>query len=347
MNTFSKFLQNYNKSINPVIEKIFDNEKSKFEKISPLAAEFIEDYKNFSLGGKKLRGAEILLGYQMFGGKNNQQALLASSVIEIAHSFLLIHDDIIDQDSLRRGNPTMHKKYSTKFGDHFGMSLAIVVGDEGNFLAYKTLNSLKLDPTYINQSAKLLSELLMEVGLGEALDITYEKEKRYTEQDVLLVHRYKTANYTISGPLSLGAILAGAKEDALSAILKFGIPVGTAFQLRDDELGMFSTEDQIGKPVDSDLKEGKVTLLIIKAKEKASLKEREFLNYAHGNPNLTSKDTQRVRKIMIETRALEYSQTASRKLVEEGKRFIPKVTKNKKFQKLLSKLADYVIERDS
>lgn len=345
MDEFVKYFLEYKKKVNPVIKEVFGQEKDYVSKIAPLAGQLVGDYKEFLSGGNKLRGCEIFLGYQMFGGENKKIGLKASLVIEIIHSFLLMHDDFMDNDDLRRGKPAMHKKYAEKFGDHYGESLAIVLGDEGCFFAYQLLNRLKISAERLSWATSLLSRTLVEVGIGQALDITYEKEKDLSEEKVLQIHRYKTADYTISTPLSIGAILAGADKRKLKAIKKFGIPVGIAFQLRDDELGMFSTEKQLGKPVNSDLKEGKVTLLIVKALEGASKKDGKFLKYAHGNKCLTRREVRRVREIMKTTGALEYSKLTSRKLVEEGKKFVPQITKDSHFQFLLSQLADFVIER--
>lgn len=347
MKVFERYLKKYNQDINPVIDDFFAETKKKVTSIAPLTGQMVDDYKEFLMGGKKLRGCGILLGYEMFGGRNKGQGLLASLTIEIIHAFLLIHDDIMDRDKLRRGRPTMHIKYAKEHGEHYGISMAIDVGDEGIFLAYNLLNSLDLPRERLSKATQFLSHLLMETGLGQALDITYEVEKRFTEEDVLKVHRYKTAEYTIPGPISIGAILAGAREAQLQDIKDFGIPVGIAFQLRDDELGMFSTEEELGKPVDSDLRESKVTILIVKAFELAKGEDLNFLKYAHGNKNLTVKEVERVRKIIKDTGALEYSQKLSRKLVEDGKKFIPRITYNPKYQQLLSELADFTIERQS
>lgn len=344
---FFDYLLAYNKKLEPILNNIFDEEKNSISKLVPMAGEMVGDYKEFLSGGKKLRGTEIFLGYEMFGGKNEQTGLKASLVIEIVHSFLLMHDDIMDNDSVRRGRPTMHKKYSSLFGPHYGLSLAMTLGDEGMFLAYRILNSLDLPGERLSKATGYLSQVLIEVGIGQALDLTYEKQKKFLLDSVLQVHRYKTAEYTISGPLSIGAILAGADEVKLKALKNYGIPVGTAFQIRDDELGMFSTEDKLGKPVDSDLKEGKITLLIVKALEKAEGEDKKFLEYAHGNSNLTVSEVERVREIIKKTGALEYSQQTAKKLVEEGKQYIPHITDDKKYQELLSQLADFVIERKS
>jgi len=133
----------------------------------------------------------------------------------------------------------------------------------------------------------------------------------------------------------------------LGAIEEFGLPIGIAFQLRDDELGMFSDEKTLGKPADSDLKEGKNTLLFVKALELGNKEQKKFLKYARGNPNLTLKEVEKVRRILIDTEALAYSQNLSRELVEKGKKFIPQITRDPKLQDTLRKMADFMVQRGS
>lgn len=347
MSSLVDFIKKYNQDLEPQLQEIFQRARKKAEDISPVAARLVDDYQEFVGGGKRLRGALTVLGYQMFGGQNYEEILKASLAIEIVHSFFLVQDDIMDQDELRRGKPTVHMKYQKEYGLHYGTSMALVVGDEGLFLAYYLLSSLKLDPGKVLKALKYFNEVGTEVGIGQALDLTYEREKKYTEEDVLRVHRYKTAEYSIVAPLCVGAILAGADESKLAAIKDFGIPVGVAFQLRDDELGMFSTREVLGKAVDSDLKAGKVTLLIVKALENADQKDKEFLEKVYGDRNISTEDAERVREIIKKVGAPEYSQKKSQDLVEEGKRFIPEVTDNSEYQQMLNELADLVIARES
>ena len=345
MNSFVKYLSQYNQDIQPVIDNFFESEKKMVEKIAPIAKIMVDDLKEFLEGGKKLRGALTLLGYEMFGGAHKNTGLLASLVIEIVHAALLIHDDFMDRDDLRRGKPTIHKKYS-KYGEHYGASMAVNIGDEGLFTAMNLLSSLDIDGEKKAYATKFLSRLLMETGLGQALDISYEKEK-FREEDILRLHRYKTAEYTISGPISIGAILAGASEKDLVKIKEFGIPIGIAFQIRDDELGLFGKEKELGKPVDSDLRESKATLLIIKAFESAKGADLEFLKFAWGNKNLSMKEIEKVREIIKRAGVIKYSEKLSREYVRDGSKFIPKVTKSLRYQKLLSDLAEFTIERQS
>ncbi len=347
MPNFLSELKKYNQEVVPYLEQVFEEAKTRAAEIYPPMSELVDDYKHYLKGGKKLRGWEITLGYEMFGGRGRDEILLGSLVIEIAHSFLLIHDDIMDNDSLRRGEETLHIKYAKKHGSHFGISLAINMGDEGAFLAYRLLSTLDFPAERKVRAFDLLSRILMEVGIGQALDITFEAEKHFSEEDVLTVHRYKTAEYTISGPLSIGAVLAGADENKLKVIKKFGIPIGIAFQIKDDELGMFSTEAELGKPIGSDLREAKVTILIVKAFENAKGEDLKFLKHAFGNPNLTEDEVEKVRGIIMSSGALEYSQTLSKKQVQESKKYIPQITTDKHYQQILTELADFAITRTS
>lgn len=327
------------------MKSVFKREYQHAAKVDPVAATLVKSFEDFLEGGKKLRGAILMLGYEMFGGKDRKQALLASLAVEITQSALLIHDDIMDQDSLRRGKPTMHKLYEKMFGKHYGESMGIIVGDEGFFLASSLLTSLDFPAAIVVKANALYNKILREVGLGQALDISYVKQKKMGEEWVFRIHHYKTAGYTIFGPLAIGAILAGAGETEISLLEEFGTQVGVAFQIHDDELGMFSTEEQLGKPSDSDLREGKLTLLMVKAFEKAKREDLKILKKSYGNKNLTEKDIEKVRRIIKKTGALEYSQEKCQELVAEGKKVIPKITKDRYYQQLLSELADLVIER--
>lgn len=344
MNQFLDYLQKYNRDIEPLAEGFFSEQKKKAMEISEVAGKMVGELGGFLKGGKKLRGALVMLGYEMYGGKDVKAGLLASLVAEILHGALLIHDDIMDQDELRRGKETLHKSYG-KLDPHHGVSMAITIGDLGFFLALELLNSLDLPSDRLSKATEVLSSYLVETGFGQALDLTYALNKRFNEEDVLRVHQYKTAEYTFYGPLSVGAILAGAYDENLRFFRDFAIPVGIAFQLRDDELGMFASELELGKSVSSDIREGKVTLLISKALKASSVSDRKFLRSVWGNPKIIGEEIERVKRIIRECGSLEYSQKLSRKLVRDGKKFIPMVTSNQKYQKLLSELADLGIER--
>jgi geranylgeranyl diphosphate synthase type I len=205
----------------------------------------------------------------------------------------------------------------------------------------------KLDEERKIDASIYLSRLLQRVAFGQGLDVTYEQMKDISEHDVMQVHLHKTSIYTVGGPLKIGALLGGLSKNRIDKIEKFGEPVGIAFQLRDDELGLFSDEKTLGKPIGSDIKEGKNTILRIKAIENANSRDRIFLQHAYGNRKITKREVKRVQEITIRTGALDYSQKLGKKLVEKGKKFIPEITENLELQDTLSHMADFMIGRDS
>lgn len=348
------YLKDYIKKSTPFLEKIFKEREKEAAKISPITAEMLRIYHNF-MGGKNIRGALTKLGYKCFGGKNEKKILEASLMVEIAHAFLLMHDDVYDQDSLRRGLPTIHIQYEKIHNErfkkadpqHFGRCMAINLGDVGMMISHLILVNSDFSSRNKEKVLRRFDQVLLETVFGQEIDIVYECMEEVTEEDVMRVHHYKTANYTVTGPLQYGALFAGASEEEIKKIEKYGLPVGIAFQLRDDELGMFSEEKKLGKPIGSDIRENKNTLLRLKAWEWAEPQDRKFLEFAYGNRNLNKEDVEKVKKITIRTGALAYSQKLSRKLVKKGKRYVPLITKDPKFQDTLYKMADFMIERDS
>ena len=357
--TAKKYLTDYAERAQGFLDEFFEQKIREIRYIgegtrgSALAVDMLEKYKAFSTGGKKLRGALIQLGFELAGGEK-QDVLQASVSIELIHSFLLMHDDIQDLDDLRRGNPTIHKQYEQdhkkkslkRDTEHFGLAMGINLGDLGAYLGMEVI--LRSDLPEVNKVAAAihLSRLLQRVSYGQGLDITLERMEDVDERDVMQVHLNKTGIYTIEGPLKIGGLLGGMNIESTQKIEGYGEPIGIAFQLRDDELGLYSDEGELGKPVGGDVREGKNTLLRVKAMEFSNKKEREFLKKAYGNPKLTKAQLKKVRQITESTGALDYSQKLAKELVKKGKKEIPRLTKSKAKQKLLADFADFVIKRD-
>ncbi|MEM2535155.1 MAG: polyprenyl synthetase family protein, partial [Candidatus Nezhaarchaeales archaeon] len=182
---------------------------------------------------------------------------------------------------------------------------------------------------------------------GQILDMTLEKESlgMVKEKDVLEVHRLKTAIYTIDGPLRMGGVLARADRELLNAYSKYAIPVGIAFQLQDDILGVFGDEKVVGKPVDSDIKEGKKTLLVVKAWERATPEQRKILERTLGNRYASNEDVEMVREVIRSTGALDYVRKLALKLAEEGSSALDEADISYDVKKILKDLAKLVVER--
>ena len=350
-------LKEYISEVSPYLEEFFQKQRINAAKISPIAEDMVARFEDF-IGGKRLRGSLTKLGYEIFGGKPTNDIYKASAIIEIIHGFGLMHDDIMDEDELRRKKPTMHIQYENlhadKYSDSkrdqklFGTSMALNVGDLGPFYANLIIEDTDFAPEIKMGFLKRLSEIVIQTVHGQGLDVSSEQDNKPDEDTVMDIHKFKTAFYTISGPLQYGAILAGAdtSDPRYQALEEFGIPVGIAFQLRDDELGMFSKSEKFGKPIYSDLRQGKNTVLFAKAFENASAEQLEILEAAHGNPDVTEEDLQKVNQILEDTGAVEYSQEISWDLVAQGKEHVSQITDNPEHKEMLDLVADFVVSRD-
>ncbi len=182
--------------------------------------------------------------------------------------------------------------------------------------------------------------------LGEMLDVElpYLKETRM-EDDVMMIHRLKTAEYTITYPLIVGAILAGGSEKLLADIKRLGYSLGIAFQIQDDILGVFGDEKQLGKSVTSDIEEGKNTLLIIQALKNCNLKQKEILDKYYGQGKIGGKELSSIREVFKEAGALKYSQEKADQLIKDAKVVIKQMEISENKKNLLTQMADFLVQR--
>lgn len=355
-NIAKQTLTQYKKRVEREIVKYFETEIPKARKVSSFSGQVIKKLGGFTLrGGKRLRAAFVYYAYLLLNGRNKREIVKTSVFIELIHSYLLIEDDIMDESDTRRGKATMHKIYrdyhlrnfKKRDPQHFGESIAINVGLISSHLGLNILNNSKFPVEYKEKAIKKLNEQLAQTGYGQIHDVLLEVQKQVKEADVLRVHLLKTARYTYETPLHIGAILAGAKDKDLKILSGYAIPAGIAFQIQDDILGLFGDEERLGKPVDSDLKEGKQTLLILKALKNGSRKDRKTINEALGNPKLTKRQLKEVRKIVVDTGSYDYSKKLAEKYVREAQKVVPKMEGwNSKGRKFLEGIAQYMIERE-
>ncbi|MEI6499325.1 MAG: polyprenyl synthetase family protein [bacterium] len=298
------------------------------EKISPEAKEMAEYISDLTLrGGKRIRAALLYYSYLAHGGTNNDEVLKASMSMELSETFLLIHDDIMDNDSLRRGGRTIHESYrricNEKYhgkiiANHFGKSIAMLTGDIACAWSNEILASSKFKCDYNQKSLEMLNQIYVVECYGQAMDVLGELKDDVKKSDVILVHQLKTVPYTFDGPIKIGAILAGATAEQIKSLEGYSMPLGTAFQIQDDVLGMFGTVEKTGKPVLSDLKEGKKTLLILDALECGNPQQVEIIKRNLGNKKASVSDLKAVREVLIATNALQKSKNLCEKLVCEA-----------------------------
>lgn len=336
------------------IKHFLGKKRKEAEEISPEFVTLLDEVERFILsGGKRVRPAFLYSGYVASGGKAHDAAVYASMSVEFLHTFALIHDDIIDRSDLRRGKPTSHKTFEKyhvmkKFPgskEHFGLSSAILAGDLAYAFAEEILTSAPFPQERVRRARYYFDQMKFQVIAGEYLDVLGGYKKSLKEDDILNIIEYKTAKYTVERPLQIGAMLAGAEVDILETFTAYGIPLGQGFQLQDDIFGVFGDKKKIGKPTDSDIKEGKMTVLIAKAYEWSNKRQRRDLNSILGNFEAKEADIDKVRLIIYETGAFDYATKLSHKLIEQARDAIAAAKLQKEGKEYLLSAANYLITR--
>jgi len=337
------------------LENAFDEAIADAKKKDIFIFEALRYVKKVAMtGGKRLRPAFMYYGYLAANGKEKEKIIKTAISIEFIHSFLLIHDDIIDRDVKRHNLDTVNFRYSkigrklfkVEDGVHFGDSMAIIIGDMINALGNKILFNSKFKAENIIKALIKLQDIISCTVIGEAQDVYIEYRGKTTETEVLKMYENKTAKYTIEGPLHLGAILAGANEEILANLSRYAIPIGVAFQIQDDILGIFGSEEKLGKTVGADIIEGKQTILVVKAKEKANKNQSKILNSLLGKKDLTKAEAKEFQNIIRETGALAYANDLAKSLIEKSKKELENLKINREAKNFLLEVADFMVERE-
>lgn len=350
-----KTLANFKKKIDPEIEKYLDKAIGEAKGRDNFVADALKYVKKITLaGGKRLRPALMYYGYLGVRGKEKSKIVRTAVGIELIHTFLLIHDDIIDKDNKRHNEDTIHFRYqklgknifSQDNSEHFGNSMGIIMGDMVSALGNQIIFNSEFSPELIIRALSKLQSVVSMTVIGEAQDVYMGYRGEASEKEILEMYKNKTAKYTIESPLHLGAILGGADDKVLKNLTRLSIPIGVAFQIQDDILGVFGSERKIGKSVGSDIQEGKQTILVSKALENSNRNQKKALNNLLGKNDLTFRDIKRFREIIKETGSLNYAQSMARKLIHQGKREINKAKIAKESKDFLLGMADYTAERE-
>ncbi len=247
----------------------------------------------------------MLLGYKIGGGQREKDILDAAAAFEIFQTSILAQDDVIDKSMTRRLKPTLHQSLG---GDHKAISQTICLSDVGLFTAYRLMSTLMIEDALKIKALNLFSQTLTQTVFGEMLDIEAPFLGRdFTDEDSYKIALLKTARYTVSGPLMVGAILAGAKTEILKELQLYGDSLGIAFQIQDDILGVFGDEGKTGKSASSDIKESKATLLIAYAQKQADKEQKEVLKKYYGNEEIDDSGVKQIRMVFEKTGALDYA----------------------------------------
>lgn len=300
-------------------------------------------------GGKRLRPAFCFWAFVGAGGSPDDERIVdVASALELVHCFALVHDDVMDASTHRRGMPAVHSDYEGRHaaagwrGDsrRFGEGVALLVGDLA--FIYADLLMGAANP----EAAAVFTELRLEVTMGQYLDVVGSARRSGEAAAARTISLYKSAKYTVERPLHLGAALAGRLEETKETLSAFGLPLGEAFQLRDDLLGAFGDFRRTGKPVGMDLREGKATLLHAIAKERASGADLRFLVERYGAADLSDSEVVHLRSVLEETGARVAVEERIGRLVDTAVEVIDRSTLAAEARTALVDLAYFAALRD-
>jgi geranylgeranyl diphosphate synthase type I len=298
-------------------------------------------------GGKRLRPAFAHWAYVGSGGTDDAVAVDAGAALELLHTFALIHDDVMDDSPVRRGVPTIHARFGEQHADRgwrgesrrFGESVAILVGD----LAFVYADHLTDE--FGPAARAVYTELRIEVNVGQYLDMKAGADGRHARDRARRISVLKSGKYTVERPLHLGAALAGRLDELGPGLSAYGLPLGEAFQMRDDLLGAFGEALLIGKPVGDDLREGKVTELVSAAREVATPAALAVLDRV-GAADLTDDEVRQVQEVLVETGARDAMEARIAELTGRAVESLRTVDLAGPAADELEALAHYIAARD-
>lgn len=331
------------------LARMFDSERERWSRIDPRLAEAVDELSDLtSVGGKRLRAAFCYWSFVAAApAKPVDDAINTAAACELLQTFALIHDDIMDNAKTRRGRQTIHTRHQERVvaegwrGEprRYGEGVALLIGDLSHVYADRLLGDVS------PETRDIWDELRIELNLGQYLDMrssAASENDRATAQQVVM---FKSALYTIVRPLQLGASTAGRNDPELHrALAAFGQPVGTAFQLRDDLLGLLSNEAELGKPIGSDLREGKSTELLAVALENADQHQLAKLSRI-GEEDLTDSEVADLVTIFHDTESIRVVELQIEQLIRDAEKAARTLPYAPEHRKILIDLGHYVAER--
>jgi geranylgeranyl diphosphate synthase, type I len=286
----------------------------------------VEAVTDLLSGGKRLRPAFCWWGYRGAGGADTEEALRAAAALEFLQACALIHDDVMDGSDTRRGMPSAHHRFamlhrgSEWLGspEAFGVGAAILLGDLCLSWADELLLTSGVPAEHLKAAKRVYDEMRTELMAGQYLDLLEQARGGGSVERAMRVVRFKSAKYTIERPLHMGAALAGADADVMAAYSGYGLPLGEAFQLRDDVLGVFGDPGETGKPAGDDLREGKRTVLIATAMARATPAQAAQIRRHLGDPGLDATGVALLREVIADTGALNHAEQLITSLTDQA-----------------------------
>lgn len=351
-----EFLIQFKLQFDEVLSDYLRKKQLEYWNISEEFGHMFAKLEDFTMrGGKRHRSALVFHTAKVFKPEINDNDLMKAAILmEMLQIFLLIHDDIVDKDELRRGGLTVHKMFAYEAKaqnwskpDEYGDAIAIYIGDVASMLVYEIIAESNFSDAIKVKLMGVMSKQTIDTGIGQIHDTIVERRSNYTEKDIEFIQKYKTSKYSFSMPSVIGAVLGEANDSSLELVENYATPAGIAFQVRDDILGVFGDEVKTGKSAYSDIKQGKKTLLILKALENGNEEQKEIINKYLGKLDLTADEANEVRKIIRATGSLDYSIELSQKYVREANKALEKLpNQDSESFRFIKGLIEYIAVRE-
>jgi len=305
--------------VDAVLGRLFSLAKKRAEALGPEYVELWNELELNTAGGKRFRPRMVFASYQALGGTDLESPAYIGAAFELLHTALIVHDDVIDRDFVRRGAPNIAGSFrqrarsagaSEADAEHRGISAAVIAGDLALFNAYRLIDRSGVNDVTRERLLEVMDDALFASAAGELIDVDFSWIPEVPRvDDILAMERLKTAVYSFECPLQAGAILAGADEATVTTLGEFGRDIGIAYQLVDDLLGVFGTEADTGKTTVGDLREGKRTVLIAYASAVAGWDEHAPL---FGDPELSDENAAILRAHLVDCGAKAFAEGLAR-----------------------------------
>ena len=331
------------KDIDNRLNEVLDQEIAKYRNNEFIRNALLE-LKRLSQNGKRVRGFLVKVG-QLLKGVDDNSYLDLAVAMEIFQTAVLIHDDIIDNADMRRGMETITHKHP----NHLGVSKAICIGDLGFFLAYRIINETYFSDEIKTSILKIFTDTIYNTVIGEITDVelpyqSKEYHKMMSDDVIYDIYVNKTAWYTIIGPLLMGAITNNISDADKSNLIEICINLGSAFQIKDDLLGLYSNKDGIGKTL-NDVKEGKQTIIYKYAINNASKEELKYINEYYGNSLVDEKESIKIITLFTKLGAKDNAE----KLLKDHTYKSIKLVEQSSFEnkEILISFSNYLLNREN
>lgn len=322
------------------LAEFFEDKRLETRAISPPTLELVDAIEALTMrGGKRLRPAVAAAGYRCVRAGHGMDRLVElSGALELLQSYLLIHDDWMDGDEVRRGGPAVHTALARSHRDrHLGAALGILAGDLASAFAWESFLEAPYPARVSTRATTMFLEVQKEVYCGQQLDLT-------CDPDVSRMHALKTTSYSVRGPLLLGAMLGNPSDAQLEALSGWAGPIGEAFQIRDDLLGALGSPDRTGKP-GMDLPHGKVSSVLAEVRRSTEPGDRQPVEAIVGKPDVTHRELTDARAYLHDSGVVDRLEARITKLRSEAQRVLKDGLFNPQGRSMLTQLADKLTNR--